>query len=235
MATTDPILPAGVTCGCGRAPPFCVCPPAPVLDNHVRVLVLQHPQEQDRALGTAYLLSRCLAQARLRIGLSWPSLRAAWQGRDPAGADAVPLEPQRWAVLYLGARGEGQPGGPALQVLDRKGVALPDPAAARAALAGIVLLDGSWSQAKALWWRNPWLLKLRRVVLQPGRPSRYGALRREPRREALSTIEAAALALSELEGDPAIEARLLAPFETLLQRTRQSGAAAPRPRRPRRR
>ncbi len=224
MSVTDPSSEAAA-CACGRAPPLCVCPPEPLLVNRVRVLVLQHPQEQDRALGTAFLLTRCLAHARLRIGLSWPSLRSAWQGKGAATSDAVSLEPQRWAVLYLGARGEVQSDGPALQLLDRRGAALPDAASARAALAGIVLLDGSWAQAKALWWRNPWLLKLRRIVLQPQRPSRYGALRREPRREALATLEAAALTLAELAGDPALETTIAAPFETLLQRYLQSGAA----------
>ena len=97
---------------------------------------------------------------------------------------------------------------------------------------GIVLLDGSWAQAKALWWRNPWLLKLRRLVLNPRRPSRYGDLRREPRRGALSTLEAAALTLSELARDPTIETRLVAPFGELLRRYRASGGEAEKSERP---
>jgi glycosyltransferase involved in cell wall biosynthesis len=40
---------------------LCVCPAAPVIDNKVAVLVLQHPQEQDRVLGTARMVERCLA------------------------------------------------------------------------------------------------------------------------------------------------------------------------------
>ena len=49
---------------------------------------------------------------------------------------------------------------------------------------GIVLLDGTWSQAKALWWRNAWMLKCQRVILGPKRPSRYGQAppRAAPRR-----------------------------------------------------
>ena len=60
---------------------------------------------------------------------------------------------------------------------------------------GIVLLDGTWSQAKALWWRNAWMLKCQRVILGPAQPSRYGKLRKEPRGDGLSTIEAAAMLL----------------------------------------
>ena len=43
-----------------------------------------------------------------------------------------------------------------------------------ASLEGVVLLDGSWSEAKTLWWRNPWLLRLRRLVLNPRHRSRFG-------------------------------------------------------------
>src|SRR5262247_4494389 len=85
---------------------------------------------------------------------------------------------------------------------------------------GVVLLDGTWSQAKALWWRNAWMLKCRRVILGPRRPSRYGRLRREPRRDSLSTIEAAAMLVSRLENRPEIEAALMASFEKMLARHR---------------
>jgi DTW domain-containing protein len=90
---------------------------------------------------------------------------------------------------------------------------------------GIVLLDGTWSQAKALWWRNAWMLKCRRVVLGPRRPSRYGKLRREPRRDGLSTIEAAGMLLSRLERRPDIEENLTASFERMLARVRENQKA----------
>jgi DTW domain-containing protein YfiP len=64
------------------------------------------------------------------------------------------------------------------------------------------------------------MLKCRRVVLAPHHPSRYGKLRREPRREGLSTLEATALLLSRLEAKPEIERALVASFEALLQRYR---------------
>jgi len=92
-------------------------------------------------------------------------------------------------------------------------------------------LDGTWSQAKALWWRNPWMLKCRRVVLGPRRPSRYGRLRREPRRDGLSTIEAAGMLLSRLERRPDIEEKLTASFERMLDRVRQHEPAPGAPRR----
>ena len=85
----------------------------------------------------------------------------------------------------------------------------------------MVLLDGTWSQAKALWWRNPWMLKCQRVILNPSQPSRYGRLRREPRKDGLSTIEAAATILSGLEKRPDIAETLNASFERPLTRYRE--------------
>jgi len=79
-----------------------------------------------------------------------------------------------------------------------------------------VLLDGSWKEAKTLWWRNPWLLKLHRLVVNPPSPARIGRLRREPRREALSTLEAAALVLRHLEAGPDAADALLAALERLM-------------------
>jgi DTW domain-containing protein YfiP len=215
--TTDAACPR-----CGKPAPLCVCDGIVPIDNRVAVLILQHPQEQDVALGTARLTELHLANATLKIGLSWPSLTKAL-GR--------PVDPKRWAVLYLGsAKAADLAAGQEVVVLDRKGAAEPAPEAVLADIEGIILLDGSWSQAKALWWRNPWLLKCRRIVLGPRRPSRYGKLRREPRRDGLSTIEAAALLLSRLQGEPAIERALNASFERLLGRYREARRAGAAPR-----
>ena len=161
------------------------------IENRVFVLVLQHPRERKEPLATAPVLVAALARARLATGLSWPNLAAALGRR---------VEPKRWAVLYLGSARPPSGGAEAVLVaLDRRGEPLADQRAGLAGIAGIVLLDGSWKEAKSLWWRNPWLLKLRRVVLAPARPARYRRLRREPRPEALSTLEAASLALARLD------------------------------------
>jgi DTW domain-containing protein YfiP len=205
------------------------------LENRVALLVLQHPQEQDRTVGTARLATRVLANSVLKVGLSWPSLAKAL-GRE--------ADPSRWAVLHLGAaRAADMPRDRDVVVVDAKGAPLPNQEAALAGLRGLVVFDGSWSQAKTLWWRNPWVLKARRVVLNPKSPSLYGKLRREPRREGLSTIEAAGLALSRIEKRPEIETTLRDAFGLMLQRYRAaypageapSGDAAKRPGAPRKR
>jgi DTW domain-containing protein YfiP len=90
--------------------------------------------------------------------------------------------------------------------------------ALEAELEGIVALDGTWAQAKTLWWRNAWLLKLKRLVLHPSRPSMYGKLRKEPRRECLSTIESVAEALDGLGEDPSVGEALRGHFAELLRK-----------------
>jgi DTW domain-containing protein YfiP len=65
------------------------------------------------------------------------------------------------------------------------------------------------------------------VVLGPKRPSRYGQLRREPRKDGLSTLEAAAMLMARLERKPEIETTLNASFERLLARYRAIPHAAP--------
>jgi DTW domain-containing protein YfiP len=197
---------------CGKPPELCVCDGITPIDNRVSLLVLQHPQEQDRSLGTARLAALHFADATFKIGLSWPSL-AKVLGR--------PADPQRWAVLYLGSlRAEAVAPGRDIVLVDKKGEPLPHQEQALRDIEGVVVLDGTWSQAKALWWRNGWMLKCRRVLLAPPAPSRYGALRREPRRDGLSTIEATGMLLSRLERKPEIESALSATFDRLLARYR---------------
>ncbi len=202
---------------CGKPPSLCVCGGIDPIDNRVTLLILQHPQEQDRELGTARLTALHLKNATLRIGLSWPSLQKAL-GR--------PADPKRWAVLYLGSASPASlPRDHEIVAADAKGAPLADQDRALAEIEGVVLLDGSWSQAKTLWWRNPWVLKCRRLILNPKHRSRYGELRREPRRESLSTLEAAAIVLPRLGAQPEIETALLRSFTLLLERFRAASRA----------
>jgi DTW domain-containing protein YfiP len=212
---------------CGKPEPLCICDSVTPIESRIGLLILQHPQEQDRALGTARLTARHFKDAVVRIGLSWPSLSKAL-GRPVA-------DPSRWAVLYLGSAKVAELDIDAeIVAINRKGEPEPNQRGILGRLEGIVLLDGTWSQAKALWWRNPWMLKCQRVILGPRRPSRYGALRREPRRDGLSTIEAAGMLLSALEKRPEIAETVIACFERMLERYRQVQRTmpelAPRPR-----
>ncbi len=158
---------------------------------------MQHPQEPDKELGTARIAHQALENSTLRIGLSWPNLSKAL-GR--------PAIHGNWGVLYLGGKAESAK----LKQSPSDLTKLP--------LEGIVVLDGTWAQAKTMWWRNPWLLKLKRIALNPARRSLYGSLRREPRRECLSTIESIAEAFTALGEDLKVGEALRGHFAELLQK-----------------
>jgi DTW domain-containing protein YfiP len=205
---------------CHKPQPLCICDSITPIENRISLLILQHPQEQDRALGTARLTALHFKNAVLRIGLSWPSLSKAL-GRPVH-------DPSRWAVLYLGsAKVADLDTDREVVAINRKGEVEDNQRAILKDIEGIVLLDGTWSQAKALWWRNAWMLKCQRVILGPAKPSAYGKLRREPRRDGLSTIEAAAMLLTALEKRPDIEATLNASFEGMLAKYREAQHAMP--------
>ena len=140
---------------CGKPLPLCICDSVTPIESRISLLILQHPQEQDRALGTARLTAMHFKDAVVKIGLSWPSL------------------------------------------------------------------------SKALWWRNAWMLKCQRVILGPQQPSRYGKLRKEPRRDGLSTIEAAGLLLAGLEKRPETAETLNASFDRMLARYREVQSEMP--------
>ena len=206
---------------CGKPLPLCICDSVTPIENKVSLLILQHPQEQDRALGTARLTAMHFENAVVKIGLSWPSLSKAL-GRPVD-------DPSRWAVLYLGSAKVSELDTDAeIVAINRKGEVEPHQRAILGDIEGIVLLDGTWSQAKALWWRNAWMLKCQRIILGPKRASRYGQLRREPRGDGLSTIEAAALLLAGLEKRPDIAETLNGCFERMLARYRQVQTEMPK-------
>jgi DTW domain-containing protein YfiP len=171
------------------------------------VLILQHPQEPDHEIGSALLTHLALPNSTLKIGLSWRNLGAA------LGKEKV--DPSRWMVLYLGSGVKGVAQKP-LQFVSKQGA----PIEAAKNIEGVVVLDGTWSQAKSLWWRNAWLLKLRRAILTPQHKSLYRELRKEPRKECLSTIESVAEILEALGEKKEISEHLRELFSSLLDKRR---------------
>lgn len=208
----DEILPCP---RCARLPGLCICDRIEPVDTRLRIVILQHPQENDAVLGTAGLVTLTLPKAEIRVGLSWASLDQA--------VGLVDTNRERWAVLAAVKLGVALPDAAKDQpvvVIDRKGRVRD---LKRHGLEGIIVLDGTWSQAKTLWWRNAWLLKLPRIVLKPREPSMYGRLRKEPRRDYVSTLEAIADVLPALGESEQLRGSLRRLLRTLLQRARDAG------------
>jgi hypothetical protein len=169
---------------CHRTLDRCLCSKVSIFENRIPVVILQHPQEQFKKLNSAWLAGIMLEKCRVMVGFSWQNFKSV---TGPAE------EPSKWGVLYL--KENRSSGNSPVTLLDKKGNPLSD-----ISLRGIIALDGSWRQAKTLWWRNPWLLRCNRIVLNPRSPS----LRSQVKQAGLSTIEAVACALEYLGEDVAV-------------------------------
>jgi len=91
----------------------------------------------------------------------------------------------------------------------------------------LVVVDGTWAQARSVVRRNPFLLALPRWAFAPPEPSRYGDVRREPRDDYVSTIEAIAHVLSAVEGDAARFQPMFTAMDAMLDAHLAAQARAP--------
>lgn len=154
---------------CRRPASVCYCAHIPTLPTRTQVLLLQHPRERDNAIGTARMAHLALPGSVLRVGVTFDD--------DTIVRRALAERP---AYLLF-------PGPGALAPSE-----LPDEAIT------LVVVDGTWWQAKKLVRANPLLQALPRVGLSPSRPSEY-QIRRQPAELCVSTIEALAETLTVLE------------------------------------
>lgn len=185
---------------CWRVKSKCLCSEINRQPTKTHVLILQHPQEARNPLTSARLASATLEGSVHKVGLTWRSLSAAL---------GEPAESKDWAVLFLGTlKNSAKLAKTPFQVVTQKGTPVDS-----SLIKGIVILDGNWKQSKTLWWRNPWLLKLKRIVLNPEVPSNWGNLRKQPRPECLSTIESLSFTLENLKESPKVSKSLNSIFQ----------------------
>jgi len=184
---------------CLRPLDQCICGKVANYNNEAQILILQHPQEQYKLLNSAVLSHLALKNSKVVVGLSWRNLNQA------LGLDGE-TDAKQWGVLYL--HGIIDPSR-LIELFDTRHARLLP---IKTKFKGIVVLDGSWKQAKSTWWRNPWLLKLTRITLNPDHKS----LRGQTKKEGLATVEAIALALDCLGENKEIGAGLRKQYEELI-------------------
>ncbi|KAJ7529535.1 hypothetical protein O6H91_15G055600 [Diphasiastrum complanatum] len=80
----------------------------------------------------------------------------------------------------------------------------------------LIVLDGTWSKAKRLYYDNPWLHQLPHYQLPLQVPSLYAGVRREPKPGCLSTIESIVYALRLLEPQTQGLELLLEVFDSMI-------------------
>jgi len=172
---------------CDKPEFACLCARITRLPNRTPLVIVQHKHESRHPFGTVRIAELGLSNLRVHTVPGSAVSGPALPGFVPEGA----------GLLYPG---------PSARPL----TALAPAEHPRA----LVVLDGTWHQARALLRDHAWLHELPRFALEPREPSRY-RVRREPLPTCVSTIEAIVQALSVLEPSLPGTERLLSAFDHL--------------------
>lgn len=87
----------------------------------------------------------------------------------------------------------------------------------------IILLDGTWPQARAIYNGNKFLQEMQCIKLENTTPSKY-VIRTQPSDTCLSTVEAAGLVLAHLEDSADIMEHFTRPLTTICDHQLNKGA-----------
>jgi DTW domain-containing protein YfiP len=169
----------------------CFCQWITPVHAQAHLLILQHPLEVGNAKNSARLLHLCVTG----------SVMATGEAFDAGVLDSLLHADGRTPVLlYPATPGEA-------------GLPMPPPMPALPAEAlRLVLLDATWRKSRKMLYLNPALQRLPRLALTDVAPSNY-RIRKAHAPHQLSSLEAAAQALSQLEGAPGHFSPLLDAFE----------------------
>ncbi len=195
---------ARLTCSrCRRPASACWCAELTPVETATRVVFLQHPRESRVAIGTARIAHLGLSRSELHEGIEF------------AGHPRIEelLARPGTALLFPG------PGAVAPDALERPPETL-------------IIIDGTWPQARKMVALNPALRALPRIGFMPRKPGNY-RIRREPDLHCVATVEAVVEVLSAWEGDERRFYPLLSAFDAMVDR--QISATAARTAPPRRR
>ncbi|KAK8379311.1 hypothetical protein O3P69_019297 [Scylla paramamosain] len=168
------------------------------------ILVLQHPHEEKRCLRTAPILTACLDPSHYKLmrGKRFPHSR--YPELQPILSSPATI------LMYPGEEAVG------VERLPKVGEGGQGPY-------NIVILDGTWQQAKGIYFNCPGLHSLPQVCLSGRYTSEY-IIRTQPTQDALSTVETAALTLAILEENWALYDQLVEPLRVLCRHQIQHGA-----------
>ena len=183
--------PRSLCAQCLRPPRACWCGCVQPIQSQVQVLVLQHPMEVGHAKNTARALHLCVQGSQLKVGEVFEPedlhhwLHAPWTVDDAS-------EPIRTVLLY-----PSTPYDPQLPVLPAP--VMPSQWLVQPKGLRLVVIDGTWRKSRKMLYLNPALQKLPRFALNDVPQGRY-AIRKAHAPGQLSSFEAAALALAQLQG-----------------------------------
>jgi DTW domain-containing protein YfiP len=193
---------------CLRPQLTCICGFAACLSSPVNLLILQHPLEVGNAKNSARLLHLSMAGSRMIAGETFSNEELA-----PllGGGERIPL------LLYPDSTDDNSLLMATPPVLDPSLLRFPDKLR-------LVALDATWRKSRKMLYLNPLLQQLPRLALRDMPASNY-RIRKAHAPDQLSTLEAVAYALAQLDRDIARSDALLAAFERFVS---QQAAFTPR-------
>lgn len=155
---------------CNKALAACICTSIQDIDNRYFLHILQDPSEENKAVGTARIVDLSLSRVKVSVGEVF---------------DPLQFDLENCFLLFP----------------DENALAINQLQQAQKINADsqFIILDGSWKKAYKLLMLNPFLQALPKISLQVDEQSQY-RIRKSPREDGLSTVEAAYYLLSELEG-----------------------------------
>lgn len=172
---------------CRRPRSVCWCAQLVPVESQTRVVFLQHPRESRVPISTCRMAHLSLPNSELHVGLG---------ARGNSALEAVCAEGDA-AVLF-----------PSSQALDVSTLRKPPKV--------LLVVDGTWSNAKKVVEKCPLLSALPRLKFFPVRPGAY-RIRKEPAEHCLSTIEAVAQVLELLERAPGRFTPMLRAFDAMVE------------------
>ncbi len=170
---------------CQRPLATCLCAYIVSKPSDYRLVILQDPKEARHALSSAPILARSIEGAALYVG-------------DQFDPDALLGKEWRHNTLL---------------VFPSEAPVTEAELAARP-FTTVLLLDGTWRKVARLLHLNPWLRELPCLAINDVPKSRY-KIRKSPRTDGLSTIEAAVYALNKLHPQRNYDA-ILGAFEKMI-------------------
>ena len=176
---------------CGNAVASCICKWIYPIYNKTSVVILQHTDEAKKPLGTAKIVSLCLQNSMLKVGVDFSS--------DPDLKRLLNCPSHNLSILY--------PSESALELHKwKEGNASSEEQILSASLQkALIVLDGTWRNTRELMNVNPVLQTIPSVKLTPTTKSNY-RIRKAPFDQALSTVEAVSQALNILEPEISTDA-----------------------------
>lgn len=180
-------------CWCSALPPERLRPRS-------TVIILQHPAEEKRCLRTAPMLLLGLEEDKCLIykGKKFPQPRHENLETLLNQPNTILLYPSKTATDLRDLENDSD-------------------------CYNIVLIDGTWPQAKAIYASSPILHNIRQVKLLTNTTSSY-IIRTQPTEGCLSTLETAAEALSQLERTSTYKELLIEPLHMLCKYQLDNGA-----------